>query len=308
MKKFIFLNKNNINNPKWKYLLMITNIANIIFLLIPTFAFGNFGNALEFDGNNDYVDCGQSDALDITGSLTIEAWVKPYTKNSNLTIVANSYAGLNNSGYAFHINTWNNTDRKIGFETNNGDPIVTRDSVVEFNQWQHIAVTASGVTATVYVNGEAKKVIGNVTLTSSKPNVLNIGAMPNPAYYYKGQIDEVRIWNVVRSQDEIKNNMCQTLVGNETGLVAYYQFDETGVSTTLPDITDNHNDGTLTNMSSTEWQNSSVSDAVVCQQDTTTITSFNTAIPSLNEWGIFLFTMTLMISSIIYIRKRKVLT
>ena len=230
----------------------------------PALVFGDdFGNALEFDGSNDYVDCGQSEAANITGSLTIEAWVKPYTKNSNLTIVGNSDSGLNNSGYVLHVNTWNNTDGKIGFETNNGDPIVTEDSVVEFDRWQHVAVVSSGVTATVYVNGEAKKVIGSVNLTSTL-NHLFIGAMPDPAYYYEGQIDELRIWNDVRSQQEISDNMCLTLNSNEAGLAAYYQFDETDGSTTLPDITANNNDGTLNNMTGDEWLTSTISAA--CQE------------------------------------------
>jgi len=249
-----------INNLKWAF------IAITIFFF-PALVFGDdFGNALEFDGSNDYVDCGQSDEANLTGSLTIEAWIKPYTKNSNLTIVANSSAGLNNSGYALHVNTWNNTDGKIGFETNNGDPIVTEDSVVEFDKWQHLAVTASGVTATVYINGEAKKVIGSVNLTSTTNNLI-IGAMPGPSYYYKGQIEELRIWSVIRSQEEINDNMCQTLNGNESGLVAYYQFDETGSSTNLPDMSVNNNNGTLKNMDSILWQSSNIEEEDVCIPD-----------------------------------------
>ena len=42
---------------------------------------------------------------------------------------------------------------------------------------------------------------------------------------FQGKIDEVRMWSVARTQDEIQANMNKTLVGNETGLVAYYPMD-----------------------------------------------------------------------------------
>jgi hypothetical protein len=63
-----------------------------------------------------------------------------------------------------------------------------------------------------------------------------------------GQIDEVRIWNVARTQAEIQANMYTALQGNESGLVAYYDFEE-GFGTTLTNkAVNNKNHGTLTNM------------------------------------------------------------
>jgi len=44
--------------------------------------------------------------------------------------------------------------------------------------------------------------------------------------YFKGLIDEVRVWNKGRTQDQIKNSMYSTLSGNEAGLVYYWRFDE----------------------------------------------------------------------------------
>jgi len=280
-----------INNLKWVF------IAITIFFF-PALVFGDdFGNALEFDGSNDYVDCGQSDEANLTGSLTIEAWVKPYTKSSILTIVANGSSGSNNPGYKFYVNTWNNTDRKIVFESDTNDHITTEESVVEYGKWSHVAIAASGVTATVYVNGVAKKVNGTVNLSSTTNNLI-IGAMPDPAYYYKGQIDELRIWNVVRSQEEINNNMCNTLNGNETGLVAYYQFDETGSSTNLPDMSVNSNNGTLKNMDSILWQSSNIT--------FTTNELKRVSVPSLTNCGVVLLIITLMFIGVLHHRRRNI--
>ena len=70
---------------------------------------------------------------------------------------------------------------------------------------------------------------------------------------FNGAMDEIRIWNVDRSQAEIQNDRLISLIGNEANLVAYYRFDQgtAGVVnpgiTTLPDKSQNQNDGTLTN-------------------------------------------------------------
>ena len=67
-----------------------------------------------------------------------------------------------------------------------------------------------------------------------------------------GQIDDVSIWNVARSQSEIQNNMHKILNGDESNLVAYYPFDHTS-GTALSDRTTNDNDGTLKNMTDDDW-------------------------------------------------------
>ena len=63
-------------------------------------------------------------------------------------------------------------------------------------------------------------------------------------------MDELRIWNVVRTADEIKNNMHRSLVGTETGLVAYYPFGEAAGSTTTDDASTYNHIGTLSGAAS----------------------------------------------------------
>ena len=64
---------------------------------------------------------------------------------------------------------------------------------------------------------------------------------------FQGIIDEVRIWNTIRSVAEIRAGMCRKLTGAEGGLVAYWRFDE-GTGSTAYDLTANDNDGALTDM------------------------------------------------------------
>ena len=77
-------------------------------------------------------------------------------------------------------------------------------------------------------------------------------------YYHTGKIDEVRIWDDVRTQAEIQDNMYKELVGNESNLVAYYNFND-GRGTSVLDLTSNDNNGTMTNMdASSDWTNSKI--------------------------------------------------
>jgi len=65
-------------------------------------------------------------------------------------------------------------------------------------------------------------------------------------YSYNGLVDDVRIWNVARTQAEIRVKMNRALTGSESGLAAYWPFDE-GTGGTAHDQTANGNDGTLVN-------------------------------------------------------------
>jgi hypothetical protein len=62
--------------------------------------------------------------------------------------------------------------------------------------------------------------------------------------YFEGKIDEVRIWDIVRTQTEIQENMGTSLTGNEDGLVAYYEFNE-GSGFEVTDSSTSANDGTI---------------------------------------------------------------
>ena len=78
----------------------------------------------------------------------------------------------------------------------------------------------------------------------------------NTGRRFKGQMDEVRIWNTSRSAAQIRDNMAKSLQGDEPGLVAYYRMDQhvDAGQTTLYDQTPNGNDGTLTNMDpASDW-------------------------------------------------------
>jgi hypothetical protein len=121
------------------------------------------------------------------------------------------------------------------------------------DQWIHFAMTYDQTAVTLYVNGNfamgtqgARRTVTNGMLATVQ-TMLTIGGNPRGAYF-NGQIDEFRLWNVARSQDEIMAAMNRTLSGDEPGLVGYWKFDD-GDGTTAKDsvtaVGHTAHDGTL---------------------------------------------------------------
>ena len=120
-------------------------------------------------------------------------------------------------------------------------------SLVANNAWLHVAGTFDGVTAKMYINGVLQS---TRTGTASPRNLLNdliIGAAKHGdiyEYHFKGVLDELRLWNVARSEADIKATMFLSLNGTETGMAACYPFNE-GTGQVAGDLTANKNDGRL---------------------------------------------------------------
>ena len=124
--------------------------------------------------------------------------------------------------------------------------LVSSTLTISAGQWVHVAVSFDGAALQFFVNGEAGGSVASPAAADTATPVW-IGASQNgnaPGARFKGMIDEVRIWNRARSAGEIRRDRSGSMVGNETGLAAYYRCDE-GAGTTLYDQTDNALNGVL---------------------------------------------------------------
>jgi hypothetical protein len=93
--------------------------------------------------------------------------------------------------------------------------------------WHHVGATFSNGTVKLYVNGALDKTVTGVPtpLVSTEPVAFGReGSFAGGTF--KGLIDEVRIWNVMRSGSQIARSLTKRLQGSETGLVGYWRFDE----------------------------------------------------------------------------------
>ncbi len=175
---------------------------------------GNFGKALSFDGNNDYVDVPDSASMDITGNITIEAWAKPNKLGIHQALVdKHNYP----SNYGYGIGMWLNNNNKVEVEVGNGysgTGTSTSLTTLEEGKWYHIVFAADTVKGRIYLNGideppqdQAIKVYQNapVGVYIGKAHSTFRYIQPVVPNTFNGTIDEVRIYNRALSADEISD-------------------------------------------------------------------------------------------------------
>jgi hypothetical protein len=214
------------------------------------------GKTLDFDGTDEFVDVG---TVSPSGSLTYEAWIKTNSNDIPIQYLQAVRNGENEAGGRLLRLTEGNTPDFFVFD-DNGVGTGASNSTVSLTpgQWYHIAgiLDTDAKELRLYVNGDQVALSTNVSDEfSTRLNNFTIGKRPDlDLNYFDGQIDEVRVWNVARTADEIRTAMHTTLDGDETGLLAYWQFNE-GSSTTAADGIGGH-DGTLINMDDTDWMDS----------------------------------------------------
>ncbi|MGZ4098778.1 MAG: LamG domain-containing protein, partial [Bacteroidia bacterium] len=226
-----------------------------VFLMAFSFpgkTFAQAGAGLDFDGANDQVNVPNSASLNITGNITLEAWVYA-TKNSGVQNTMCKSSNSQNTGYIFprtddgwahfivylHIaGAWRTLSAPYG----------------ALNQWHHLAATWDGTNIRLYKDGVLVATSPNYSgLITSNTNQLTIGQQPGYSEYFGGQLDECRIWNVARTQCDIYTYKDCEIPTSATGLVANYHFNEGVASSsnstinTLTDASGNANDGTLAN-------------------------------------------------------------
>ncbi len=156
--------------------------------------FGNANSAYSFDGVNDYVRITDSNSLNITGDLTISAWIR--TNDSMNIIFSNMLETSPHSGYSLSL-----SDAKIRFMS--GDMSLWGNSSVNTNLWTHVAITLSGTTATSYVAG-GFDTLGTVGVPTASSVDQTIGASYTPYYFLNGSIDDVRVYNRALTYYEIQ--------------------------------------------------------------------------------------------------------
>ena len=171
----------------------------------PKIAEGKVGDALDFDGVDDYVDCGDDTSLDLSGdTITLEAWVKPNSHDAG--VMGKCYVGPEDT-YLLGIRP----DKSIwfGIRTSSWKPSTGDGTPVPLNQWNHIAGVYNGSQMIRYLNGVET---GTVDVQSGDINIVNkvltIGDFgKDRGFYFDGIIDEVRIYSRALNEDEVNQNM-----------------------------------------------------------------------------------------------------
>jgi hypothetical protein len=193
----------------------------------------DFKSCLNFDGTDDKINL-PTDAYNFAGdsSFTVEAWVNLDKLGAVQTVMAHDLYTSNKRCWRAQFEATGKL-RMATFQDGTISPVteVTSTTSIPVRTWVHCAWVKDSTTAKLYINGQLDKsgTIGNIYSTSGVKST--IGALDGPAQFVDGKIDEVRIWNDVRTQTEIEDNMFTELTGSESGLVGYWKFNEDTGST-----------------------------------------------------------------------------
>lgn len=172
-------------------------------------------NVVNFDGIDDNINFKNNFNLN-SGNFSIEVWVKSNAYNGTTqTILSKHLTPSSTDGYDLRI-----VNNLISFNYNNNS--ITATHAIDTNRWYHIAITFDGTNYKLYIDG-----IVDQTASGTNPTLNSIdyilGAMSQntstPYNYYNGYADELRIWNVSLTVDQIRQMMNQEIINDGNGNV-----------------------------------------------------------------------------------------
>lgn len=197
-------------------------------------------NVVNFDGVDDNINFKNKFDLN-SGNFSIEAWMKSNATNGNTQIILSKHLSPTaTNGYDLRL-----VNNLISFYWNNNS--ITATHSIDTDRWYHIAVTFDGTNYKLYIDGILEKTTSGVNPTSNNVDFI-MGAMSQntdvPYNYFNGWMDEIRIWNVALSVDQIRRMMNQEIINdgsnnvkgaiipknisglNWTNLSGYYQMNK----------------------------------------------------------------------------------
>ncbi|MFZ2970230.1 MAG: LamG domain-containing protein, partial [Minisyncoccia bacterium] len=201
---------------------------------------GKFGSAINFDGINDYVNSNSS--VSAASAFSYSLWFK----SSDGSFAADEYLfsqGTNDPSVYLE-----STDNKVKVMADGADKI-SSVKTVNNAQWRHLEITADGTNLKLYLDGSLES--STAYTGSSAAGILYVASNATPGSYFGGIIDDVRVYNYARTQDEILsdyNSGKAAHLGKDSqrddGLVGYWNMEE-GKGQTISDRSGNGNNGTL---------------------------------------------------------------
>ena len=174
--------------------------------------------------------------------FTIEAWIKVGDVTANQTANVIGKKADTSYPYVIEYHESSNTIRASRKHSEGEDPQPTLTSKTTFNdkQFHHVAFVKNDKMLLLYIDGEKEvERTDNNTNTTKNTSPLYFGTHNNPDFI--GEIDEVRIWEIARTEQDIQADMSRQLHGREAGLVGYWHFDGSDAR----DYSNNDHNGTI---------------------------------------------------------------
>ena len=175
------------------------------------------GNSLYLDGTNQYVKINPKEAIKYSSKgFSTAVWIKPDALSGNKTIAKQ------NGVFELVLN-----NKKVGFTI--GNNTIESNSELEIDKYSNITASCSADSIHLYINGKKDKSIKRLDLsdlTTSSTATLYLGSEQGNAPFYKGHIDEFRLYKSALSPYLVSRDYSRVIHGETSDLAGYWRFDE----------------------------------------------------------------------------------
>ena len=223
----------------------------ILLLCIPFVGIAQTDYELAFTSNNlNYVEMiNTSTVIANKTAFSMSCWVYPGANTNHGGIIG----FRNNTDADFYLLQLQNTNNiEARFRNSSGiNYDIIAANTLDFNQWQHLAFTYDGSYIRLYKNGnlvDNTAANGTITQTTQSFNLGILDYQGSP-FHLNGRLDEIRLWDVALSQNEIIGWMCTPIDlthPNYSNLMGYWKLND-GNGTLVSDASPNSLAGTLYN-------------------------------------------------------------
>ena len=210
--------------------------------------------ALSFDGEEEFLTLNHDDSYNIGNEFTIEAWIlaEEWRQFQWQGSIVNKDNQGPDRGFAFRCG--DNGILSFVMAVDNVWQEAFTGQIMNANQWHHVAAVIDNGTITLFIDGQPSASHSfSGTISHSTDMSINIGGSPGfGGRNFNGVIDEIRIWNTARTQQELLDNSTIDLSGTEDNLVAYFPMNE-GTGAIAGDISSTGNDCSFNFMDNSNW-------------------------------------------------------
>jgi hypothetical protein len=173
---------------------------------------GKWGNALDFDGSNDYVSVPDDSTMDFgTGSFSISLWVIATNYNSQCMMIINGTSGGGYSGKRYGFR-YDDDDVKFVVDDNTTKTVVaTTTNFLHGGAWHHVVAVRDRANdkMRIYVDGsqsvEGNDNTNNSIDSSSEPVYIGRDGIDSSSKYVDGRLDDIRLYDFVLSSDDVED-------------------------------------------------------------------------------------------------------